>query len=276
MGSRPWARHVIGIGIATAVSIGFLALASRRLGRDVSIAYLIIVFVPLGLWAIPAFLRGLTIASLRVHRATVRDAGFYIRIARARRLTFTQTVAMALGPAAIDLLILAQVLYIQDSWDVQFLRFGILSFVLLFLLAGLVTALPPGAWLLAALDVRHVDPARGTSSRAADLYERALGPIGAVATLGTFITLMAAVGLPYDAALFLLAVWMARLLPPVLSVTAVYRFVLEPRILPRLREWCDAAGIPEVTGTESVLERLRSPDVPERTVDAIDAFVRQT
>lgn len=257
--AAPWARHAFGIAVATGLALGFLSLTSRRIGRDVSLVYLIIAVVPLALWAVPSFLRALAATSLRAHRAIVRHAGFYVRLPRARRITFGQTVLMALGPAAIDLLILAQVLYIQDSWDVQFLRFGVLSFILLLVLAGLVTALPPGAWLLDVLEIRHVDPARGEAYRAADLYERALGPIGAIATLGTFMTLMAAVGLPYDAALFLLAAWMARLLPPVLAVTAVYRFVLEPRILPRLEAWCKAEGIPVEPSLPAVLERIRPP-----------------
>lgn len=259
MASKPWVRHAIGIVVVTAVALAFLVMTSRRLGRDVSLVYLIIAFVPLGLWLIPSFLHRLARMSFGAHRAIVRNAGFYVRMARARPITFGQTVLMALGPAAIDLLILAQVLYIQDSWDVQFLRFGILSFILLLLLAGLATALPPGAWLLDALEIRHVDAKRGEAYRAADLYERALGPIGAVATLGTFLTLMAAVGLPYEAAFLLLAAWMARLLPPVLVVTTFYRFVLEPRVIPRLEAWCEADGIRIASSLQASLQSIRSP-----------------
>src|SRR5439155_548650 len=126
---------------------------------------------------------------------------------------------------------------------VQDLRFGLLAFPILLFLAGLLTSLVPGAWLLDALEVRVVNPSRGEVVRVAELFERILGTIGAAALLASFVTLLHTSGYSYEAGILLLTIWAVRLFPPVLGAVCVYRLWVEPRMLPSLEAWCSTEAI---------------------------------
>src|SRR5207249_4516053 len=78
---------------------------------------------------------------------------------------------------------------------------GFVAFPIL-LLAGLLTSLLPGAWLLDGLELRLVNPARGEVVRPAEWFERTLGPVGAVAILAGFVTLLHTSGFSYELALY--------------------------------------------------------------------------
>ena len=96
-----------------------------------------------------------------------------------------------------------EILFLQGTPDLRQLVVGFVAFPIL-LLAGLLTSLLPGAWLLDALDLRLVHPARGEVIRPAEWFERTLGPVGAVAILAGFVTLLHTSGFSYESALFLL------------------------------------------------------------------------
>src|SRR5438132_749447 len=101
----------------------------------------------------------------------------------------------------------------------------------------------PGAWLLDALEIRVVNPSRSEVVRAAELFEHILGPIGAVALLASFVTLLHTSGYSYEQGIFLLGIWAVRLFPPVLGAVCVYRLWVEPRVLPTLEAWCSEEAI---------------------------------
>src|SRR5437879_5422188 len=71
---------------------------------------------------------------------------------------------------------------------------------------SLVTSLLPGAWLLDALELRLIKPARGEVVRPAEWFERTLGPVGAVAILAGFVTLLHTSVFSYESALLLLGI----------------------------------------------------------------------
>src|SRR2546422_579195 len=127
------------------------------------------------------------------------------------------------------------------------------------LLAGLLTSLLPGAWLLDALDLRLVNATRGEVIRPAEWFERTLGPVGAVAILVGFVTLLHASGYSYESALFLLGLWAVRLFPAVFGVVCVYRLVIEPQVLPTLGAWCARSGIETRKSLPSVLSEWVAP-----------------
>jgi len=134
-------------------------------------------------------------------------------------------------------------------------------------LAGLLTSLLPGAWLLDALDLRLVHPARGEVIRPAEWFERTLGPVGAVAILVGFVTLLHTSGFSYESALFLLGLWAVRLFPAVFGAVCVYRLAIEPQVLPGLDAWCVRTGIETRKALPSVLtewaaSKARTPRSP--------------
>jgi hypothetical protein len=135
----------------------------------------------------------------------------------------------------------------------------LVAFPILLLLAGLLTSLIPGAWLLDALEIRRVSPSRVEIVRAAELYERILGPVGAVALLGSFVTLLHTTGYSYQGGLFLLGVWAVRLFPPVFGAVCVYRLVVEPRVLPSLEAWCASEKIEIRESVPSLLTAWGQP-----------------
>ncbi|HKW43245.1 MAG TPA: hypothetical protein VJP06_03570 [Thermoplasmata archaeon] len=246
---RPEVRsHVLGFTVVLAVAIALLVVLFPVLGRriatrDVPVYFVTVALVPVVLWLVPAYVRGLTHATYRAHKALIGKDGTYVRVPVPRPIRFRDTALLAIGPFAIDLLVMSELLYLLGPTEVRDLRFGLLAFPLLLFLAGLVTSLIPGAWLLDALEIRVVVPKRAEVVRAAELFERILGPLGAAALLASFVTLLHTSGYSYEAGIFLLGIWAVRLFPPVLGAVCVYRLIVEPRVLPSLAAWCAKEGI---------------------------------
>src|SRR5947209_3968698 len=128
--------------------------------------------------------------------------------------------------------------------------------------AGLLTSLLPGAWLLDALELRCITPTRGEVVRPAEWFERTLGPVGAVALLAGFVTLLHTSGYEYGQALFLLGLWAVRIFPPVLASVCVYRLVVEPRVLPGLEAWAAGPGVEPGRSFAEVLPELAAVPAP--------------
>ncbi len=216
--------------------------------------YLLVALVPVIVWLVPPIVRALARVTHSTHRLFLGSSGFYVRFPTPRRVRFRDTLVLSLGPFAIDLVVIAEIEYFLATPDVGVLTRGL--FVPLLLLAGIVTSLIPGAWLLDALDLRLVDPAKGEVVREAALFEGLLGPLGALALLVSFVTLAHSVGDSYEAGLVLLGLWAVRMFPPVLAAVSVYRVVIEPDVLPSLRAWADREGMPAVPGAAAALRGL--------------------
>src|SRR2546425_243017 len=135
------------------------------------------------------------------------------------------------------------------------------------LLAGPVTSLLPGAWLLDALELRLIKPARGEVVRPAEWFERTLGPVGAVAILAGFVTLLHTSVFSYESALLLLGIWAVRLFPAVFGAVCVYRLVVERQVLPSLAAWCARQRIETRTALPRVLTdwAAATPENPPRS-----------
>ena len=221
----------------------FPTIGSRIAERAIPIYFLTVAFIPAALWLFPPFVRALTRATYRGHRAIAGKDGTYVRVPEPRQIRFRDTVVMAIGPFAVALFVMAEILFLAGTADLRDLRFGLLAFPLLLFAAGLLISLAPGAWLLDALEIRLIAPSRGEVVRAAELFERILGPIGAVALLASFVTLLHTSGYSYEAGLLLVGIWAVRLFPPVLGAVCVYRLIVEPRVLPSLEAWCQEEGI---------------------------------
>ena len=240
--------HLVGfawvLGVAVILLLLLFPVVGRRIAtRDLPIYFITVAVVPIVLWAFPPFVRAVAPSTYRAHRAVAGKGGFYVRVPKPREVRFRDTVVLAIGPFAIDLFVMSEILYLFGPAEVQDLRFGLLAFPILLFLAGLLTSLVPGAWLLDALEVRVVNPSRGEVVRVAELFERILGPIGAAALLASFVTLLHTSGYSYEAGIFLLTIWAVRLFPPVLGAVCVYRLWVEPRILPSLEAWCSTEAI---------------------------------
>lgn len=240
--------HLVGfawvLGVAVILLLLLFPVVGRRIAtRDLPIYFITVAVVPIVLWAFPPFVRAVARSTYRAHRAVAGKGGFYVRVPKPREVRFRDTVVLAIGPFAIDLFVMSEILYLFGPAEVQDLRFGLLAFPILLFLAGLLTSLVPGAWLLDALEVRIVNPSRGEVVRVAELFERILGPIGAAALLASFVTLLHTSGYSYEAGIFLLTIWAVRLFPPVLGAVCVYRLWVEPRILPSLEAWCSTEAI---------------------------------
>ena len=268
MGSRPWwpavdraARtHILGFVVVFAVALilhyGFLPFFGRRVGiRETPAYFLAIALVPVALWLVPAFSRALARGAYEAHRKLFGKEGVYVRLPAAEPVRLRDTVLMSIGPFAIDVLVMAEIVYVQATDARQLtaaLVAGLVAFPIL-LLAGLLTSLLPGAWLLDGLELRLVNPARGEVVRPAEWFERTLGPVGAMAILAGFVTLLHTSGYSYELALFLLGLWAVRLFPAVFGAVCVYRLVVEPQVLPSLVAWCARQGIETRTALPNVL-----------------------
>src|SRR6266704_2130393 len=133
-------------------------------------------------------------------------------------------------------------LFGKDGVYLRQLVVGFVAFPIL-LLAGLLTSLLPGAWLLDRLELRLVNPSRGEVVRPAEWFERTSGRSGAVAILAGFVTLLHTYLNSYESAIFLLGLWAVRLFPALFGAVCVYRLVIEPEVLPTLEAWCAKEGI---------------------------------
>ena len=268
MGSRLWwppvdraARtHILGFVVVLAVALflhyGFLPFVSRRVNpagiRETPAYFLAIALVPVALWLVPAFSRALALGAYEAHRKLFGGEGVYVRLPAAEPIRLRDTILMSIGPFAIDLLVMAEIEYLQGAADLRALAVGFVAFPIL-LLAGFLTSLLPGAWLLDGLELRLIRPIKGEVVRPAEWFERTVGPVGAVALLAGFVTLLNASVGSYERALLDLGLWAVRLFPAVFGAVCVYRLVIEPQVLPSLEAWCSKQGIEIRTALPNVL-----------------------
>src|SRR2546425_56670 len=260
---RAGKAHILGfavvLGVALLLHYGLLPAFGRRVGiRETPAYFLAVALVPVALWLIPAFSRALARGAFEAHRKLFGKGGVYVRLPGSEPIRLRDTLLMSIGPFAIDVLVMAEILFLQGTADLRQLVVGFVAFPIL-LLAGLLTSLLPGAWLLDALDLRLVNATRGEVIRPAEWFERTLGPVGAVAILVGFVTLLHASGYSYESALFLLGLWAVRLFPAVFGVVCVYRLVIEPQVLPTLGAWCARSGIETRKSLPSVLSEWVAP-----------------
>lgn len=276
--------HLAGVVVASAASVVLLATLVPHLAdlvfppgerttgiRGVSRYYVTVALIPVILWLLPPFVRALGRLAYGAHRALLGRDGFYVRFPMPRRVRFADTALLALGPFAIDLLVITELTYFISTPDAQRLGEGLVAIPALLLLAGLVTALLPGGWLLDDLELRLVSPRKGQVVRVAELYERFLGPIGAVALLASFVTVLHAVTDSYEKALVSLLEWSLLLFPPVLAAVAVFRLIVMPDVRPGLEAWADRTGIGVTTSLDEVLETVRSRPRQDGTATGEDA-----
>ena len=270
--------HLIGCLVVLAVAV-FLLLAvfpalvaealptsARLVGlRGEAVDFLFIALVPVLLWLVPPFVRSLARLTHRGHRALLGKSGFYVRYPRHRAVRFRDTFVRALSPFAIDLLVISEIEYFLSGSDAATFTRGLFTLPFL-LLAGIVTSILPGPWLVDALDLRLVSPAKGELVREASVFEGLLGPLGALALLASFLTLAHTVGDSYLQGLVLLGLWAARMFPAVLVAVSVYRVFVEPEVLPALEAWLAGEGIETVPSLEGVLVRLRGASPPRAVV----------
>lgn len=285
---RPGIVHLVGCIAILAVALVLLNTvfpylvglvfprASRPVGlRGEAIDYLFVALVPVVVWLAPPIVRALARTTHHAHRLILGRGGFYVRFPTPRRVRFRDTVVRALGPFAIDLVVIAEIEYYLSGADVSAFTRSLFSIPFL-LLAGVVTSLLPGGWLVDALDLRLVSPSKGEVVREAALFEGLLGPIGALALLVSFVTLAHSVGDSYQEGIVLLALWAARMFPPVLAAVSVYRIVIEPDVLPSLRKWADREGIPVTPAVETALRGLApKPEISGPLANAPEAVGHQ-
>src|SRR3989454_2559586 len=268
---RAGRAHVLGfvvvLGVALLLHYGLLPVLGRRVGiRETPAYFLAFALVPVALWLIPAFSEVLARGAFETHRKLFGKGGTYVRPPGSEPIRLWDTLLMSIGPFAIDVLVMAEILFLQGTADLRQLVVGFVAFPIL-LLAGLLTSLLPGAWLLDALDLRLVHPACGEVIRPAEWFERTLGPVGALAILAGFVTLLHTSGFSYESSLFLLGLWAVSLFPAVFGAVCVYRLAIEPQVLPSLDAWYAKAGIeirkalPSVL-TEWVAPKARTPRSP--------------
>lgn len=275
---RPGTVHVVGVIVAAIVAILLLQtlipylsalvfpVPLRNTGiRSVSTYWLTVALIPVVLWLVPPFLRFLARSTYRIHKTLLGRGGFYVRFPSPKKLRFRDTLLAAIWPFALDLLVVAELTFLVSMPAAYDLGRGRVLIPGLFLLAGLLTAFVPGHWLLDALDMRVVEPRKGQASRVAEPFDRFFGPIGAVAFLGAFVTMLHLVNYSYEQGLVSLAEWALRLFPPVIAAVAIYRVVIQPRVVPELERWCESNGIPIVRSLDMALESVR-PKVPPREV----------
>lgn len=252
--------HVLAFIVVLLVALflhyGFLPFVGRRVGiRETPAYFLAIALVPVALWLVPAFSRALARGAYEAHRKLFGKEGVYVRLPAPEPIRVRDTLLMSIGPFAIDVLVMAEIVFLQATDSRQLaaaLVAGLVAFPIL-LLAGLLTSLLPGAWLLDALELRLVNPTRGEVVRPAEWFERTLGPVGGVAILAGFVTLLHTSGFSYESALFLLGLWAVRLFPAVFGAVCVYRLVVEPQVLPSMEAWCARQGIETRTALPGVL-----------------------
>jgi len=271
---RAGRAHVLGfvvvLSLALLLHYGLLPALGRRVGiRETPAYFLAVALVPVALWLIPAFSRALARGAFQAHRKLFGKGGVYVRLPGSEPIRVRDTLLMSIGPFAIDVLVMAEIVFLQATDARQLtaaLVAGFVAFPIL-VLAGLVTSLLPGAWLLDALELRLINPARGEIVRPAEWFERTLGPVGAVAILAGFVTLLHTSVFSYESALLLLGIWAVRLFPAVFGAVCVYRLVVEPQVLPSLAAWCARQRIETRTALPSVLTdwAAANPENPPRS-----------
>lgn len=279
MAWKPSRVHLLGVAATVAVAIVLLLTVIPWAARDLfspslrgfgglraePFYYLAVALIPVVLWLVPAFVRWLARTTYGAHKALFGRSGFYVRFPVERPFRFRTTVLMCLGPFAVDMLAIVEIEYFFGNLTQIANPRGFFVAPALLLLAGFLTALIPGAWLVDTLDIRLVNPKRGEVTRAAALFEGVLGPLGTVALLVSFITTLHEANYSYEQGLFVLGVWAVRLFPPILAAVSVFRVVVEPNVLPSLKTWCDRSGIPVRTDLSAALENVRTQPAERST-----------
>src|SRR5213080_2036150 len=260
--------HVLGfavvLGVALLLHYGLLPLLGRRVGiRETPAYFLAVALVPVALWLIPAFSPALARGAYHAHRKLFGKDGVYVRLPASEPIRLHDTRLMSVAPFAIDVLVMAEILFLQGTADLRQLVVGFVAFPIL-LLAGLLTSLLPGAWLLDGLELRLIRPIHGEVVRPAEWFERTVGPVGAVALLAGFVTLLNAYVGSYERALVDLGLWAVRLFPAVFGAVCVYRLVVEPQVLPSLVAWCANQGIETRTALPDVLAEWAAGSAGDR------------
>jgi hypothetical protein len=274
MAARPWKTHLLGL-LATSLVATFLLVTlvpylARTLfspplrgygARFELLYYLIVAMIPVLVWLIPAFVRQLAHTAYNAHRALLGRSGFYIRYPIPSPPHFRTTLVMSLGPFAVDLLAIVEIEHFLGDLTTRTTGAantrGFYIAPVFLLLAGLLTALIPGAWIINELGLRLANPKTGEITRASAVFDGILGPLGTIALLVSFITTLESANYSYEAAAFALAVWAVRLFPPVLAAVTVYRLIVEPRVLPSLQEWCNQQKILVKQDLPQTLEAIR-------------------
>lgn len=269
MSWKPWKVHVFGLLTISLVAVvllltlvpyaarSFFTPALRGYGgvRFELLYYFTIAFIPIVLWLIPSFLRLLARTAYAAHKLFLGRSGFYVRLPNRTPSFFRTTVLMSLGPFSVDILAIVELEHFLGDLSTRTRGFYIAPILLL--LAGIITALIPGAWLINELGLRLLIPKTGESIRASALFDGFLGPLSTVALLVSFITTLEGANYSYEAAVFALAVWAIRLFPPVLAAVTIYRLYVEPKVLPSLETWCDQENIPVKKDLPKELEAIR-------------------
>src|SRR5207245_10175120 len=115
--------------------------------RETPAYFLAVALVPVALWLIPAFSRALARGAFEAHRKLFGKGGVYVRLPGSEPIRMRDTLLMSIGPFAIDVLVMAEILFLQGTADLRQLVVGFVAFPIL-LLAGLLTSLLPGSSLL--------------------------------------------------------------------------------------------------------------------------------
>src|SRR2546421_12713554 len=137
MVQTPTRAHLVGFASVLAVTVLLLLLFFPVLGRrittrDLPIYFIAVAVVPIVLWLFPPFVRALARSTYRAHRAIAGKGGLYVRVPRPRAIRFRDTVVLAIGPFAIDLFVMSEILYLFGPAEVQSLRVGLIAFRILF------------------------------------------------------------------------------------------------------------------------------------------------
>ncbi|MDD1743924.1 MAG: hypothetical protein LUO85_04780, partial [Methanomassiliicoccales archaeon] len=271
MAWKPGKSHLVGVILTVIVAIILLVTLFPYLNRIVfpgarrgrsaiqlePFYYLALALIPVVMWGIPPILRALARGTLAAHGTINRRSGFYVRFPIPKKVRFRDTLLMALGPFAIDLLVITEVEYFFSTPDVSALGRGLITVPALLILAGFITAIIPGPWLVDALGIRFVNPSKGEAVRAAALVDGILGPIAAIALLVSFVTTLHQADYSYEQGILSLGEWAVRLFPPVLAAVSIFRIVVEPDVMPSLEDWCKKEGIEVRTSLAEALSKLR-------------------
>jgi hypothetical protein len=270
MSRRPLWTHLVGVVAAVVVAVlllvtlipyGASSLFSPPLKGYSSLRfellyYLIVALLPVAIWLIPPLVRHLGIGMIGIHRMILGRSWFYVRFPRPSPLRFRNTLLMSLAPFAVDMLAIVEIEYYLGNLTRRALTGSFFVAPTFLLLAGAITAVIPGAWLVNELGLRLLNPAKGEVLRASGLFDSFLGPLSAVALLVSFVTTLQSAHFSYAEGAFALGVWAVRLFPPVLIAVSVYRLFIEPRVIPKLEIWCQTKGIVVRDDLSKVLETI--------------------
>src|SRR5881296_1098332 len=141
--------HILGFVVVLAVALllhyGVLPFFGRRVGiRETPAYFLAIALLPVALWLVPAFSKLLARGAFEAHRKLFGKGGVYVRLPGSEPIRLRDTLLMSIGPFAIDVLVMAEILFLQGTADLRQIVVGFVAFPIL-LLAGLLTSLLPGA-----------------------------------------------------------------------------------------------------------------------------------